>query len=108
RKKRQQHGSVRAQLCSLLLQHPACGLAHFLGGNVLAIHFRHNALAGRTRQVTAQIARDKSNHHGSANQQQKPAEHNFLEWSFSLQKSNHLVTPEVGAESIIMDYITYL
>ena len=80
----------------MLLQHPARRLAHFLGGNILAIHFGDNALARRTRQVAAQIARDKRDHHGRANQQQQAAEHNFLERSFSLQKSNHLlVTPEV-------------
>ena len=93
--KRQQHRRVLAVLLRLLFRHLSRRIANLLYGNILATHLGDNSLARRAHQVVAQTARDQGDRHGGANQQQQPAKHNFLERSFSLQKSNHvLITPE--------------
>src|SRR5579863_9793753 len=90
-----QHRRVRAILLRLLLRHLARRLLHLLNGDIFTAHFGYDALARRTRQFAAQSAWNKCNYHRGANQQQQPAEHNFLDRSFSLQESNHLlITPE--------------
>src|SRR5205807_6033915 len=104
-KKRHDHGRVLPVLCRLLLRHLARRLAHLLGGNVASIHFGDHSLARSPEQIIAKIAWNKSDHHGRANEQQQTAQHNFLERTLSLQKSNHLLTaPSVKCEFIIINH----
>jgi hypothetical protein len=106
RKERQQNGSIRAQLGSLLLQHLSRGIANFLCRHVVATNLGDNPRPRLTRQLAAETAGNKSDHHGGANQQQQAAKHNLLDRSFSLQESNHLLdTPEVNAEFSIINYM---
>jgi hypothetical protein len=67
----------------LLLRHLACGVAHFLRGDVFAINFGNDALP-RSAPKIGPHAGDQGYGHGPANQQQQCAQDNLLERSFGL------------------------
>ena len=99
--------SLLAALGELLAQHLASLALHFCGSDLLAGHVSENALPGApdAYDVRAQAARNQGNRHGTANKGQEAAKNYLLDRARGLQESNHfLVTPEVSAEFLIIDY----